>query len=767
VKSQTVVLILTRLNINGLIKEIKMLNLARTHDFQVHLSPSPRYPAAVNPPSFNWPENIESQQYKLELNNISSGEKLAWEGVNSPMQLPYQLPLGNYQWRLVSANKQISEWIDFEITAQLSNYIAPTAEDLFELCDGREQWLMYFDEDIETIQENSKESYNQLKQTASLSIPLSEIGYPKHYQRGQEEGKREGIANARLWIDRDLMAHTLLYKIWGEESHGVEAINRLLLLAEWSPEGPTSLLRPCTWGDEVGCSLARNLFLAYHWLSPLLNENEKELFIKPMLVRIARQIVIRLEQDNFKQYPGHSHTSRLPAYLGLAALALYREHDRKECEQWLTETLTIYRGIFPFYGGVDGSWVEGSFYASTYSKWFHPLFLSIERLSDFSFYEHPFYKNFIYFARDFITPDQNTHPFGDGFWCRRDGNEWPGFFSQNPLRIYAARFGDKEDFQQSVALERVISDYQLHLLDIVPTIKQIEFNTAVKSKNPSKKKQAEQSVLNHYYAHAGLGKLTQKQLSLYYRASLFGNSSHRHGDQGNIGLFDEGTGILIPTGSYGYRFGSKHHSQWTRQTIAHNLPLIARKGQKLDDRSAIAEVVQNRNESNYQLVTLDLSSSYNKPLKRFYRTIILIDEYGLIMIDSIILTQEESVHWRLHSPLKTTLNKEKNIVLLSDPSSELVQYQCSLLTHSKLAVTVEHGYEGKLTIPERSIESDATKEINHLEWVLPPCREHNLVACCIRENMPPPEIFYINNNSNEAVVELKVQGQVALLIKSA
>jgi hypothetical protein len=625
---------------------------------------------------------------------------------------------------------------------------------------------MYFDEDIETIQENSKESYNQLKQTASLSIPLSEIGYPKHYQRGQEEGKREAIANARLWIDRDLMTHTLLYKIWGEESHGIEAINRLLLLAEWSPEGPASLLPPCTWGDEVGCSLARNLFLAYHWLSPLLTKNEKDLFIKPMLVRIARQIVIRLEQDNFKQYPGHSHTSRLPAYLGLAALALYREHDKKECEQWLTETLTIYRGIFPFYGGVDGSWVEGAFYASTYSKWFHPLFLSIERLSNFSFYEHPFYKNFIHFARDFITPDQNTHPFGDGFWCRRDGKEWPGFFSQNPLRIYAARFGDKEDFQQSIDLENAIKDYQLHLLDIVPTIKQIEFNTAVKSKNPSKKKQAEQNVLNHYYAHAGLGKLTQKQLSLYYRASLFGNSSHRHGDQGNIGFFDKGTGILIPTGSYGYRFGSKHHNEWTRQTIAHNLPLIDGQGQKLNDQTAISRVIKIQAESNYHIVTLDLSESYDAPLQHFHRNLILVDEYGLIIVDHIKLNEDKIINWRLHSALSAIQDKDGNTILLSDSSNAIQQYQCSLLSHPNVSATLMNGYKGELNIPERAIESDASKNVVHIDWQLPANKEHNIIACCIEKTMLAPEIYYLESDiEGKMRIELKVKDQLISILQ--
>ncbi|WP_435236862.1 heparinase II/III domain-containing protein [Psychromonas sp. PT13] len=742
-----------------------MIKFSRTHDFQVHLSPSPSYPAAVNPPSFNWPENIDAQQYRLELKNISSNEQWTWEQVNSPMQLDHTLPLGDYQWRLITheANKrdQASEWIDFQITAQLDNYLAPTAQQLFDLCDDREQWLMYFDEDIDTIKHYSTDIYAKLKQTASLSLPITGITYPNHYQRGQEEGKREAIANARLWIDRDLMVHTLLYKIWGEEVHGAEAINRLLKLAEWSPEGPASLLRPCTWGDEVGCSLARNLFLAYHWLSPLLTADEKSLFIRPMLVRIARQMIERLNEDNFKQYPGHSHTSRLPGYLGLAALTLYREHDREECQSWLTEALTIFRGIFPFYGGVDGSWVEGSFYASTYSKWYHPFFLATERLSGFSFYQHPFYKNFLHFAQDFIAPDQQTHPFGDGFWCRTDGKEWPGFFAQNPLRIYAGRFGNHADFQQSQALEDKISDYRLHLLDVVPTVKQIEFNTAVKSKIPDETKQAEQRVLSHFYAHAGLGKLTQQQMALYYRASVFGNSSHRHGDQGNIGFFDKNIGILVPTGSYGYRFGSKHHSQWTRQTIAHNLPLIDGQGQKLDDQSATAHMVQIRSESNYHIVTFDLSESYDKPLQRFFRSLVLVDGYGLIIVDNLVLNEDKKLNWRLHSPLNASQRTNNNTISLTDPANGIDPYKCHVISHSDILPTLVHGYEGELNIPERAIESDASKDVVHIDWSLPERRQHHLVGCCIKETMDFPTVRYLHDKEKqETIIELTVQDQL-------
>jgi hypothetical protein len=740
-----------------------MLNLARTHDFQVNLSPTSVHPAAVNPPSFNWPERNTTELYSLALKNVTSGEEWHWKEIRSPLQISFELPIGHYQWRLAvlegDGTDTFSQWNEFEINDKLPNYLAPTAEQLFEQCNGREQWIMYFNEDVASIKEQCFDIYPKLKQTALQAVPMSKIRYPAHYQRGQEEGKREAIANVRKWIDRDLVVNALLYRIWGEQKHGIEALNRLLQLAEWSPEGPASLLRPCTWGDEVGLSLSRNLFLVYHWLAPLLNDSEKA-FIRPMLVRIAKQLKERLEQDNFAQYPGHSHTSRLSGYLGVAALVLHREHDRAECEAWLNYSLMIYRGILPFYGGVDGSWVEGPFYASSYTKWHHPFFLSVERISGFSFYEHPFYKNFHKFARDFITPEQAIYPFGDGFWCRRDGKEWPGFFAQNPLRIYSARYGDSVDYQHSLQLERLISDYQLHLLDVVPTAKQLEYELDVRNKKPTAKKIEEQHTLNHYYSYAGLGKLMRRNMSLYYRASAFGNSSHRHGDQGNIAFFDQDVGVLIPTGSYGYRFGSRHHSEWTRQTIAHNLPLVGQLGQKLDDQGAIGEVVTRRNEADYEIVTLDLSQSYAQPLRHFYRTLVLVEEYGLVIVDSICLDDEQVLNWRLHSQLNATLSSSSSTILLTHSRRDLDQYKCKLLNHSDAESTLAHGYSEDMVFPAREIETDASERVVHLDWQLPASRTHNVVACCIREHKAFPQVRCTTDaETQNVVIELDIQNK--------
>ncbi|UYI50069.1 heparinase II/III family protein [Vibrio natriegens] len=734
-----------------------MLSLHRKHDFQLFTSPRTET-AIVNPPSFNWPQDDYANLYDLELIHLDGEQKWNWSSVQSPHQLDFELEHGKYRWRVTCLSQNLtSDWVEFNISAQTDTYLAPTAEALFAQCADKTQFLMYFDEDIETVR-NASQGVKEKLMSSIADIDVEKIQYPNHYRRGHEEGKRTAIANVRNWIDRDLIALTLLYKVWGDTDAGIRACQLLLRLSEWSPEGPASLLRPCTWGDEVGLSLARNLYLAYHWLSPVLTDDERA-FVRPLLVRLAFQMEERLEQDQFKQFPGHSHTSRLPAYLGVAALTLHKEFDKNTCERWLTYALMIYRGVLPFYGGKDGSWAEGPFYSSSYSKWHHPFFLSVERLSGFSFYDHPFYKNYVNFAMDFVATQERIHPFGDGFWCQRDGKEWPGFFAQNPLRVYAQRFGSQSAIALNKTLETEIDTYQLHLLDVIPTTSQIACAQTVESCDENIQHDEDQQS---YYAFAGLGKISSGSLSTYYRASQFGNSSHRHADQGNFALVESGTNILTPSGSYGYRFGSKHHSLWTRTTQAHNLPLINGIGQKLDCQSATASVITQIDEDGYTGVMLDVTMAYDG-CKRFIRTLIQVADKGLVVHDHVILNSAAPLQWRLHTPLQVILGTQIHTLFGEtsyQDSADKVLFQIEML--SKNAATPElveevndaDGYYG-------SVESDAQKDIKHIEWKIESNTEHNVLLTCVSDPIDCQYIkdkgIFIKCNGKELIVKTPMQ----------
>ncbi|MDN3659633.1 heparinase II/III domain-containing protein [Vibrio agarivorans] len=703
-----------------------MLSLQRNHDFQIFTAPNNEV-ALVNPPSFNWPQEEYENRYVLELEQVGSDQKWLWQDVQSPFQFNFLLDAAEYRWRVTcQATQHTSDWMLFSVSSDTAGYIAPTAQELFAQCTDKEQFLMYFDQDIEQVQQASSGVKEKL--IASLTdLDINTILYPTHYRRGQEEGKRTAIANARNWIDRELMALTLLYKIWQDQESGEKARDILLRLAEWSPEGPATLVRPLTWGDEVGLSLSRNLFLAYHWLAPLLTAEEKN-FVRPFLVRIVFQMEERLEQDQFKQFPGHSHTSRLPAYLGVAALALHKEYDITTCERWLNYALMIYRGVLPFYGGRDGSWAEGPFYSSSYSKWQHSFFLTVERLSGFSFYNHPFYKNYVNFAMEFVATQERIHPFGDGFWCLREGKEWPGFFAQNPLRIYAERFGGHDSIALSEQLESEIQSYKLHLLDIIPTVSQLSYRNQDRAlSNTNVGASTDKNSSTTYYDYAGLGKSAHNALSFYYRASQFGNSSHRHGDQGNFALVDQGVNVLTPSGSYGYRFASKHHSQWTRQTQAHNLPLIGHQGQVLDCASSVAHVVTRKESELFHAVTLDLTAAYSG-CQRYLRTLVQVADKGLIVCDQLELDSSDTLQWRLHSPLEVTF--EGDMVYLNNEDKH---YQIDVIakgiSHPTLTEEINDsdGFHG-------DVESDAQKEINHIEWQLPSSTSHQVVMSCLKSS---------------------------------
>lgn len=700
-----------------------VLKLERHHDFQICISPKNNKVTGINPPSFNWPQDLENR-YSLELESLDKKSHWKWKGVSSPFQLPFLLDVGRYRWRLCNADAIESTWFTFTVDRYAENYLPPTAKQLFDLTQGRNQFLLYFDEDIEAIQLQAQDAYAKLKETVKR-VDLDAIVYPNHYRRGKEEEKRKAVHHVREWIDRDLMALTLLYKIWNDKAAGSKAVDLLLRFMEWNPEGPASLIQPCIWGDEVGLSLSRNVYLAYHWLSPLLHEAEKN-FIRPTLIRIVHQMEERLEQDKFKQYPGNSHTSRLPAYLGIAALALHREYNEKICQRWLDYSLMIYRGILPFYGGDDGSWVEGPFYSASYTKWHHPFFLAVERLSDFSFYNHPFYKNYDKFALDFVTSDDTIHPFGDGFWCKRDGLEWPGFFAQNPLRIYAERFGNQESRELCRKLEDEIQWYQLHVLDVIPTIKQLEFVKRNLLVENQKDTEISKKQYMKYYGFAGLGKASLSHVDCYFRASQFGNSSHRHGDQGNIVLIDAGKGVLVPSGSFGYRFGSGHHTAWTRTTRAHNLPVIGGLGQILDDQSGVARVLKMQAESEWIFIQLDLANAYSN-VNKFTRNIILIRDKGLIICDTMQLPEAHAIKWHLHSHVQAT--EKEHVVHLQDTEHH---YKVKMISHASIQPTVTEGYE-KDTTHSEPIVSDATDNVYHMEWNIGKGKEHVIVACCTKE----------------------------------
>ena len=275
---------------------------------------------------------------------------------------------------------------------------------------------------------------------------------------------------------------------------------------------------------------------------------------------------------------------------------------------------------------------------------------------------------------------------------------------------------------------------------MVPTVKQLAFIN-----NESVDVKQESTAIGKFYGHAGFGIAKFGQMYLSFRASPFGNSSHRHADQGNLALMDNSLGVLTPTGSYGYCFGSTHHSEWTQTTQAHNLPLIGGVGQLLDDESATATLLHQSEGDGWYCSKVDLSRTYSN-VTSFIRTFILLEGKGLVIWDSVTLPEANSLQWRLHSHLEATLISN-GVQLQSEQLDDA--YQCVIASDQHVRATLEFGYQEAIPV-SGGIESDATTDIYHVEWDLPAATTHDVVMSCLKSS-----VALLFEQSNTLTITLK------------
>ena len=319
-------------------------------------------------------------------------------------------------------------------------------------------------------------------------------------------------------------------------------------------------------------------------------------------------------------------------------------------KRWLNYALDIYGGIFPHFGGPDGGWAEGTFYASSYTKWYLPFFSAVFRFSGKNFLDRPFYQNLIHFFLHFAPPGWENHPFGDGDWCLPDDSEWPGFFAQNPFRVYADRAADNNS---ALSLARCFSDqlkspdiFKLHLLDIfLPSMPPPDACLTGAIQNARAFPDA-----GFVSLHTDI-KNPDCDTALLARASRFGRVSHQHADQGSFALIHRGNTLISPSGYFGSAFGTQHHSKWTQTTFAHNCILIDGNPQPMDFKATgkIISCVQQENGMLY--AELDLSAAY-PALELYMRSFSLEQKENsvhLVVRDRIKAARPVTVSWLNHT----------------------------------------------------------------------------------------------------------------------
>ena len=553
------------------------------------------------PPCFSWLFTEGVSHYRVE---IYRDDQLFWSGETDLNHLipDRVLEPGAYTWDVLGGGMRRGVW-HFTIAQGAPVLKRPDARTVFASVPDVRPRHLFFASDVPALLAEHETEVRVLRRNIVMAKADPYPTPPLYHRDPDALPYREYFGQFRDAADRDLVALALGYALLSDREAGERGRELLLRVCDISPYGPASLLGP--YGDEVGLSMARILPAVFDLLYGVLSERER-LFVARTVAAYAAQCEERLQKLDYTHNPGDSHAGRLPAYLGEAALSLKGTGvvPEETLLRWLGQALAIYGGIFPFYGGADGGWAEGPFYASSYTRWFLPFFSAVERYTGFSFTVRPFYRHLTRFLLHFADPTHENHPFGDGYWCRSEDPEWPGFFAQDPMRYYAERFGPAEAVRRHRAACNA-PYYSLHLLDL--------FLPASSGRPWYREEPVEALALFPDTGFAAMHTAPddpETDLCCLIRASRFGSSSHRHPDQGNFALFAGGYALISPSGYFGRQYGSEHHRLWLNSSKAHNVPLPDGKGQYTKSHLCRGRILDAHTEGNSLRVRIEAGSAY-------------------------------------------------------------------------------------------------------------------------------------------------------------
>lgn len=631
-----------------------MLEQKRTSGSQIFPAPADGAVIEETPPVFSFLRDGKEKKYRVVVQDRSG--KIVFEAETEKNHVVPKEPLkpGKYRWNLLCGEEERG-WQEFVISENAAVILRKDAESVFCAVPDVRPRHLFFKEDIPGILKKRKAETEVLKRNIEAACARELPKPPLFYSFEDGLPYREYFGEYREYCDRDMVACALGYALLGDEGAGKKAKELLLTICSWNPDGPCAVNAP--WNDEIGLSNARCIPAVYDMLYDILTDQQRYIAEKT-IIAYAEQCEERLRALDFAENPGDSHAGRLPAYLGEAALVLKGSTYIKEeiLIRWLSYALEIYGGIFPFYGTADGGWAEGPFYASSYTKWYLPFFMAVERFADVRFLDRPFYQRLPQFLLHFAEKERENHPFGDGYWCGSEDPEWKGFFAQNPFRLYAERFGPEEariKAEQYAAPEL----FELHLLDVF----------LPEGRMPERGLTGEACAMA-VFEGAGLASCQTNVADqahgtgLLVRASRFGSVSHQHADQGSFALIRNNKVLITPSGYFGRCWGTKHHRNWTKTTKAHNCILVNGRGQETDSFRAAGRFTDWKHEENKRFfLRLDLREAY--PMLEFYERSFELTEKELVIRDEIRSKEACEISWLLHMLDRPALQEDGTLVL--------------------------------------------------------------------------------------------------------
>lgn len=604
----------------------------------------------ISPVGLAWLPCPSTVDYRVEISDAGGNQVYSQKIGSDPVHLPDRVfPPGKYTWDVIALNKQGA---DIARHGRQSYTILPGAsqlpwidpKELLSRVPQAHSRILYPRADLKRIRASLSttraKSWKACKAAADRSLSKGVPEFPTYHTMDDpnvirlEYGKY--FSYIRGYIDSALMNLSLAYLITEEDKYAEAAKKILLEIASWPTDDADVTSVSAKWGDEIGLSYSKCAHIAYDWLYPALNDQERAQIFTMCKAR-AWQTYRRLKRHNYLTNPGDSHEGRLIAYLTDMSLAMAGETP--DAEVWLTYSLKALLTIYPHWGGIDGGWAEGTPYGLWYNSFYIPAFESLRQLTGDNLWQRPFFNKIRYFFFYCTANHGEIRPFGDSAENGGPGlNRGSGYAEL--MSYHAHQFNDP---------------YIGWWVNQIPGYRgsKSSFTALLHDDELPVKPPADlpQSRVFKSIGWAGLhSDLTQpkRDVCLIFKSSPYGSVSHSHADQNAFAIMKGGAALAIPSGYYGPSYGKPHHAQWTRSTKANNCILVNGEGQKIRTTAGGA-IIDFKDAPGYSYVAGDATPGYMGKLNKWVRHILFLRPGVILMLDEIEAPEPSQFQWMLHA----------------------------------------------------------------------------------------------------------------------
>lgn len=455
-----------------------------------------------------------------------------------------------------------------------------------------------------------------------------------------------------MWDSRRFMkgAETLAlaHLATGRADYARAARERVLSVADWDPEGSTSL----SANDEAHMSILWYGAAAADWTWDAFSAEERARVVACLRARGVATFAHIRHEGIYGVEKFDSHAGRQIVLLGLLSLAFH--HEIPESAEWLAFLRPVLCGVWPVWAGDDGAWAEGPAYGMTYVGIMSLFASALKRGVGVDLYQRPFWRGHLAWRR--------------AFWPAYA--EWIGFGDHNER--WDVFWGAHADVCEAIARETAAPGYAPYIDSLraeIPRCHAAPAERRLKGLHPlrllapgpliGKTSAAPASAASSLavFPAAGWAALRtvpdtpSRDIAFFFRSSPFGSISHSHAANLDFILHVAGRVLLMPSGFYdGY--ATPHHSHWVWHTKSHNCLTLADAGQRLRSPEAVGSLVAATESEEIVSLLGEADASYPGLLTRCRRHVVFFKSARcLLLIDDVELPPDSAgaLQWNAHS----------------------------------------------------------------------------------------------------------------------